>query len=117
MSVPEFAQVRVEMARLGKDSRRRLNQHTKAMPCDWSPGTVENPESGMPFTEYSAWELICELLEKESHVFVEVILREPPGCKAFETTCRLRPNLPEIYIKVQLWQDKVICRSFHHALR
>ncbi len=114
---PEFAQVRAEMARLGKDSRYRFNQHTRAMPCDWSPGTIENPESGMPFTEYSAWELICELLENDSQLFTEITLREPPGCKALEATCRLRPNLPEIYIKVQLWQSKVVCRSFHYALR
>jgi hypothetical protein len=117
MSESEFVQLRPEMARLARNSRRRFHQHTKSMPCDWSPGVVENPETGMPFTDVSAWELICTLLEDESQIFRELTLRQPPGCKAFETTCRLGKNLPEIYIKVQLWQEQIICRSFHPSLR
>jgi hypothetical protein len=112
----EFAGIRAEMAKLGKDPKRRFNTYTAKMPCDWSPGTVENPETGMPFTESSAWELISILLESD-HLFSEVTLRLPPGCKAYETTCRLHGNLPMIYIKVQIWQGNVICRSFHYALR
>lgn len=112
----EWSKLRPEIEKLARDPRNRFSAYSPSLPCDWAPGTILNPESDMPFTEVGAWNLICDLLAG-SHPFVEVKLRVPPGCKAYETTCRLRADLPPIYIKVQLYKGKVYCRSFHTDLR
>jgi len=112
----EWSKLRPEIVKLSRDPRNRYNTHSPSLPCDWAPGTILNPESDMPFTEAGAWGLICDLLAG-SHPFTQVNLRVPPVCKAYETTHRLRPNLPLIYIKIQLYKGKVYCRSFHNDLR
>jgi hypothetical protein len=86
------------------------------MPCDWSPSSILNPLTGIPFTDESAWNLICDLLERE-HRFDEVELRKPPGALAYAATVRLQADLPPIYIKIQLRHGKVWGRSFHTDLR
>jgi hypothetical protein len=85
------------------------------MPCDWAPTQVET-KLGLYFTDAGAWELIAELLES-GHPFQHITLRVPPGDVAYETTVRLRADLPVIYIKVQLKAGRIWGRSFHNDLR
>jgi hypothetical protein len=85
------------------------------MPCDWAPTQVET-KLGLFFSDAGAWEFIAELLES-GHPFKEVTLRVPRGDLAYETTVRLRVDLPVIYIKVQFKAGRIWGRSFHNALR
>jgi hypothetical protein len=85
------------------------------MPCDWAPTQVET-RLGLFFTDAGAWELIAELLDGD-HKFERVVLRTPQGEVAYETTVKLRLDLPTIYIKVQLKAGRIWGRSFHHELR
>lgn len=82
------------------------------MPCDWSPHVIENPETGMPFSDASAWELICKIVEESPEAFRHLKLQKPPGQIAFETVFTL-PSGVRVYIKVQLFQGKAFGRSFH----
>ena len=85
------------------------------MPCDWAPTQVET-RLGLVFTDAGAWDLIAELLEG-GHPFNRVTLRKPPGDIAYETTIKLRADLPTIYVKVQLKAGRIWGRSFHNELR
>jgi hypothetical protein len=85
------------------------------MPCDWAPTQVETL-LGLFFSDAGAWELIAELLES-GHPFQQVTLRRPPGDIGYETTVKLRRDLPTIYIKIQLKAGRVWGRSFHNELR
>ena len=73
---------------------------------------IENPETGLPFSEPSAWQLICKLVEERPESFRQVRLHKPVGQIAFETVFTL-PNDVRVYIKVQLFHGKAHGRSFH----
>jgi hypothetical protein len=111
----DWQKTRREFARLARRKNLRRNDWTKKMPCDWAPTQVENPRTGMPFTDAGAWELIAELLDG-NHEFTEVTLRNPPGCLAYETRVCLQANYAEIYIKVQHLAGNIWGRSFHNDL-
>lgn len=101
---------------LARRKTARKVQWTPEQPTEWRPREVTNPESGLPFTEPSAWELIASLLES-GHPLEEVVLRQPPGKKAYVMLVDLGPTCPALYIKLQLGNGKVICRSFHYSVR
>lgn len=101
-----------EIARLGRWAASRRNAFTPSAPCDWQPHAIENPGSGMPFTDASAWELICGLLDQSPESFEEVVLDRPPGQIAFATVHMLSSGI-RVYIKVQLSGGKAHGRSFH----
>lgn len=77
---------------------------------------VLNPKSpiGACFTDVGAWELIGQLIAT-GHPVETVTLRHPPGKRAFVLHVRLRPDLPEIYVKLELGSGRVIGRSFHYS--
>jgi hypothetical protein len=110
--VDKIACLRKELSRLGRYGATRINAWTRALPCDWSPGTVHNPSTGMPFTETSAWELICDLLDGEQE-FELKILDFPVGQVALTTKAKLSEHGPVVYIKLHLYRGKAFCRSFH----
>ena len=112
----EWNKVRKELARLARMKTMRINEWTKEMPCDWSPGTVTCPETDMPFTDAGAWNLIADLLDGD-HCFREIRLRVPAGDIAYETTVVLRSDLPPVYIKIKLKGGRIRGRSFHNDLR
>jgi len=70
------------------------------------------PETGMFFTDNSAWILICDVLEQNPETFQEVVLEKPPGELAYATVHTLR-NGTRVYMKVQLSRGKARARSFH----
>jgi hypothetical protein len=102
-----------EIARLGRQSRHRLNDFSDSAPCRWQPHTVENPETGLPFTDASAWEFICDRLEAYPEQFVETKLEKPAGQIGYVTVVTLEPTNVLVYIKVQLVQGRARGRSFH----
>lgn len=101
-----------EIGRLGRHAKSRLNQFSREMPCVWNPYSIENPETGMPFSDASAWELICRILEKYPQNFRQLRLDKPAGQIAYETV-HILANGVRVYIKVQLFQGKAFGRSFH----
>ena len=105
--------LRSEIARFGRYQATRGNDFSSKTPCRWQPKLVTDPRVGMCFTDPSAWNLICDLLDS-SHVFHPVKLQIPVGQFALETTVLLE-GTPEIYIKVQMSQGKAWGRSFHYS--
>jgi hypothetical protein len=114
--VEDIASLRKELSLLSRRGSTRNNAWTREVPCDWSPGTVENPVTGMPFTETSAWELICDLLDGDQE-FTTVILDVPPGHTALVAKVVLAVGKPLLYIKLHKFRGKSLCRSFHPDLR
>jgi hypothetical protein len=74
---------------------------------------IVDPETGLPFSDASAWQLICNLLDECPESFQEVRLRKPPGQVAFWTVATLGSSNVSVYIKVQFFQGKAYGRSFH----
>lgn len=110
----DHAEIRIEIARLGRREATRRNEFSRAAPCRWGPLSVTDPRTGMFFTNASAWHFICDLLESD-HPFEVIALRVPPGQIALTSTVVIAPNTPEIYIKVQLSQGMAWGRSFHYS--
>ena len=108
----DYGKVLAEIGRLGRYAGSRTNQFSRGMPCVWNPYVIENPESGSPFSDASAWELICKIIEECPEEFRQLKLQKPAGLVAFETVYTL-PNRVRVYIKVQLFQGKAHGRSFH----
>lgn len=102
----------IEIARLGRHSKSRRHDFLLSEPCHWAPQTIMCPETGMFFTDNSAWILICDVLEQNPETFQEVVLEKPPGELAYATVHTLR-NGTRVYMKVQLSRGKARARSFH----
>jgi len=104
----ELEAIRHHLAVLARQRRRcRLG-----WPRDWRPTEVVNPATGEPFTDMGAWEFVADLLES-GHPLEEVILKEPPGKRAYVMRVDLGPGSPQLYIKVRLGSGAIIGRSFH----
>jgi len=114
--VEDLPSERKEIALLARRKYARFVPRTREMPCDWRPTAVINPETGMPFTDASAWNLIADLAES-GHPVKEKILDQPKGEKAFEMEIGLSGNASKIYIKVQVKGGKIFGRSFHCSYR
>ena len=106
-----------EIARLGSRSKTRRNDFSAKAPSRWEPQTIENPETGIPFSDSSAWEFICQLLQESPERFREVKLKKPPDQVAYWATVTLPPNNANIYIKIQLSGGFAYGRSFHISTR
>ena len=101
-----------QIGRLGRFAKSRSQRFSPGMPCDWNPYAIENPETGIPFSDASAWELICKLVAECPESFRPKILEKPAGLVAFEAVVPLQ-NGVRLYIKVQLFQGRAHGRSFH----
>jgi hypothetical protein len=112
----DWTVVREELLRLAQHRATRRQSWSPSMPCDWSPTAIENPQTGMPFSDESAWDLICDLL-RGGQAFEEVQLEKPADTIGYVTTFRFAANSPAIYIKLQLRHGIVWGRSFHIDLR
>ena len=77
---------------------------------------MRNPSGGVDsfFTDSTAWELIASRLEAREVVKV-VPLNKPPGAKAYVMLINLGPDVPKLYVKLQLGPKKIIGRSFHYT--
>ena len=108
--------IRNEIARLARRKDRRIVPRTRNMPCVWQPTTVTNPNTGIIFTDESAWHFIADLAESD-HLIENLVLDQPPGEAAHFMTVCLGPGVPDLYIKVQLKRDMIFGRSFHYSTR
>jgi hypothetical protein len=70
----------------------------------------------MYFTSEGAWSYIIELLES-GHEFTPVAMTRPPDTIAYETQIDFGPNRPALYIKLQIFREKVLGRSFHNSVK
>jgi hypothetical protein len=102
-----------EIGRLGRHSKTRNQDFFGSSPCRWDPYAITNPKTGLPFSDASAWELICDLLETQAHEFQEVVLRKPLGKLAYATVVSIGPNELRVYVKVELTCGRARGRSFH----
>ena len=68
------------------------------------------------FTRAAAWELVAEKLDAGHEVEV-VELRKPPGAKGYVMKIDLGPDVPTLYVKLQLRGKHVVGRSFHYSER
>ena len=99
-----------------KKQRRVVYTPAKGPPCKWKPTTVVNPESGLPFTAVSAWQLVAKLIEG-GHPIERIVLRNPKGAHGYVLKVELEAGRPLLYIKLQWGAAKVIGRSFHYSDR
>ncbi len=107
---------RHHLAVLARRPRARVTEFRRDRPTDWRPGTVRNPSGVVAthFTDASAWGFIASKLE--SGESVEVIdLHQPKGATGYVMVIDLEPNMPELYVKLQLGSGRVIGRSFHYS--
>ena len=112
MNLVEF---RRQLAALARSRHSRtVGIPSRGLPSDWRPYTVMNPESGLLFTEASAWNLLVQLLE-EGHPILETTLDHPPGARGFVLLVDLEGSRQTLYVKVQLGANCVIGRSFHYS--
>lgn len=108
--------LRTQIAALCRRRSVRSSTFTSEEPTVWRPQTIENPRTGLYFSDDSAWELIAALVEAGHEVRV-VSLRKPPGAVGYELTYEI-PN-GSIYMKFQLspGRNLILGRSFHWSDR
>ena len=109
-------EVRRDLARMARRRELRIVEWTRVRPCEWRPTEVNNPESGLPFTEVRAWEYIADLLDA-GHPLDEVALDQPLGETGYVMIVTLAPNVAALYIKLQFLRGRVLGRSFHYSDR
>lgn len=82
----------------------------------WEPWCTTNLETGLPYSEQAAWELIATSLEDMSVEIKAKTLRNPPGAIGYEWLIR-RPGNSSLYVKIQIAVSgsSVLGRSFHIA--
>ena len=112
------AETRRQLAQLARSERTRTIAFSLDQPTDWRPTEVRRPEGGyLPyFTHAAAWELVAERLD-EGHEVEVVKLRKPPGAKGYVMKIDLGPDMPTLYVKLQLRRGQVVGRSFHYSER
>lgn len=106
--------IRRQIIVLARRPRARSSASTSNRPADWQPDAVINPEGGLPFTDFGAWDFIATCVE-EGHEIETVVLRKPAGATGYVMKIRLEPNCPHLYVKVQLGGGKIFGRSFHYS--
>lgn len=109
-------QTRRLLTRLARSSRSRTSEFRRDRPTDWRPTDVRNPQGllNTHFTNPTAWDLIAARLEKGQDVEL-VKLNKPKGRLGYVTLIHLGPDVPRLYVKLQLGAGIVIGRSFHYT--
>lgn len=104
---------RIEISRLARNRRRRVNKSTPARPARWFPDKVRNPDdSGNFFTDEGAWELIARQTENGHRVEI-IELEKPKGKTGYVMKIRLESSVPALYVKLELHRGWLLGRSFH----
>ena len=94
-----------------RNSKKRKTAWSPERPTRWQPHTIENPESGLYFSDASAWWLIADLLETGQE-FKEFVLKKPSGAKGYKALHELS-NGKVLYIKIEIVGNFIWGRSFH----
>lgn len=114
--VADWDQVCSDLLRLAKRRDCRSTHFSPAIPCDWAPESVVDTRYDMYFTSLGAWSYIIDLLES-GHRFTPKPMDKPPNTVAYETVIDCGPNLPPLYIKLQILGGKILGRSFHNSVK
>ena len=101
---------------LARRSGARVTKFSPDCPTEWQPQQVNNPVSGLPFTDAGAWELVATKLE-EGHEVEVVVLRKPPGATGYVMHIEFDSTVPTVYVKLQLRAGRILGRSFHYSWR
>lgn len=113
-------ELRLDLARRARSKATRNNVFSRTLPSHWSPYSVLNPLTGLPFTDDTAWALISDILERD-HPACFVELDIPKGLQAVVIIWKLSDDVPDLYIKIHKGTkpngDKVFGRSFHYSTK
>lgn len=112
----EFESIRTEIARCARDRRLRSFDFTAEEPVVWKPNEVINPESGIPFTDITAWHFLADRVEAGCRI-TQVVLRKPPGEIGYELYLPGAAHCPAVYAKVCIKRGRILGRSFHNSTR
>ncbi len=109
-------QTRRLLTRFARSSRSRTSEFRRDRPTDWRPTDVRNPQGllNTHFTNPTAWDLIAARLENGEDVEL-VELNKPKGRLGYVMLIDLGPDVPQLYVKLQLGAGIVIGRSFHYT--
>ena len=107
---------RHQLVILARRSRSRTTAFSRDRPTEWRPGDVRNPGGVLDthFTDSTAWECIASRLESGEEVEV-IELHAPKGAKGYVMKIDLEPDVPALYVKLQLGSGTIIGRSFHYS--
>ena len=105
---------RRQIAVLARRSRARSSTFTPDRPTEWRPHEVLSPESGLPYTEPGAWDLVARRIE-EGHEVEVIALRRPRGATGYVMKIFLEPGRPLLYVKVEVRSGRILGRSFHYS--
>lgn len=108
--------IRRQLVTLARRSKARVTAFHPDRPTDWRPGQVRNPDGELDsyFTDASAWEYIAARLESEHPVEI-MQLEQPSGAKGYVMKIDIEPEMPQLYVKLQLGSGKIFGRSFHYS--
>lgn len=109
-------EARHQLITLARRSRARITEFRRDRPTDWRPKEVRNPDGLIApyFTDGDAWEFIASRLERGEQVQT-IELDTPKGATGYVMIIDLEPNVPFVYVKLQLGSGMVIGRSFHYS--
>ena len=112
------AATRSQLVALARRSSTRTAKFTRDRPSVWQPAEVRNPTAALDthFTEETAWKFIVSRLEAGEEVEV-IELNKPAGAKGYVMRIGLGPDLPKLYVKLQMGSARVFGRSFHYSNR
>ena len=108
--------VRCQLIVLARRPGAHIAQTRPGRPIDWRPRDVRNPDGLLDthFTLATAWELIADRLERGQEVTV-IELNQPKGRKGYVMSIDMGPDVPSLYVKLELGSGKIIGRSFHYS--
>lgn len=108
------ADLRQEIARRARDKRLRRFDFSREEPVVWKPTEVINPDSGICFTDITAWHFVANQVEGGCDIY-KVEFRKPPGAVGYELRLPGAPGCPPIYVKFRLVVNGILGRSFHNS--
>ena len=106
--------IRRKLVFLARQPRRRETRFERERPTRWNPQQVRNPEGGLPFSDPGAWDLIASKIESGHQVEI-VELQKPKGATGYVMLIELEPEMPLLYVKLELKSDRIFGRSFHYS--
>ncbi len=110
--------VRRQLIVLARNNRTRSSEFTQQRPTEWRPNEVRNLKGVLDryFTNETAWKLIATRLKRGQEV-TAIELDQPKGKTGYVMLIDLEPNVPCLYVKLELGSGKVFGRSFHYSDR
>jgi hypothetical protein len=99
--------IRHQLITLARRKRSWFTEFSPKRPIKWQPKTIIDPRTGDYFTDQGAKDYVADLLES-GHPLEEIILKKPPGKKAY-----VMKTENGIYIKIEMGNGILWGRSFH----